>query len=109
VLTLAFPPRYNQAMDVVVVYTVPINTPLSVGPASGMGWRSTAQVMEIMSLKAMLEDEGVPAMLRPDPELQPNGNIIGGVSVFDLLVNKEDESRAKELIAGYLEAEPIVE
>jgi hypothetical protein len=57
-----------------------------------------------LSLRDMLLQAGIPAMIRTNQVAGYNLNITWGevVGYGDILVNEEDEERARELIGGFL-------
>jgi len=57
-----------------------------------------------VSLRDMLQQAGIPAMIKTNQVAGYNLNITWGalVGYGDILVNEEDEERARELIGGFL-------
>jgi hypothetical protein len=96
-----------MARDVVVVHALAVALPFSAGP--GGGGLAATQILEMQVLRSVLADHGIASFIRPDPDLDSNGNLLHGIQQYELLVNHEHEAQARELIAEYLAAEPVAE
>lgn len=57
-----------------------------------------------VSVRDMLQQAGIPAMIKTNQVAGYNLNITWGalVGYGDILVNEKDEERARELVAGFL-------